>query len=301
MEQTSLHIQAITYNDNVDALMRSCESFANALRRVQADKNLFLQVSFTYGDASETPTLTDKDIAAMQACFHDIADFSYTFFDENTGFGGGHNRLAQGIDDGWLLIINPDIVVAPSFFHHMMDKALSSNTVGIVEARQTPIEHPKDYDPETGQTSWASGACMLIQAALFARLEGFDTDTFYMYCEDVDLSWRMRQQGYAVLYQPAAPAFHPKHLSSHARWSATEAEAHYSALSNLLMAYKWSNDKRLEELLALYATGQQAAWTEALNEYEHRKAAGTLPKRLDEEQKIATFIHGEYTHHRFGM
>lgn len=66
---------------------------------------------------------------------------------------------------------------------------------GIFEAIQEPVMHPKQFDPDSGITAWCSAACVLYPATVFRKIGGFDDD-FFMYCEDVDLSWRVKAAGY---------------------------------------------------------------------------------------------------------
>jgi N-acetylglucosaminyl-diphospho-decaprenol L-rhamnosyltransferase len=73
----------------------------------------------------------------------------------------------------------------------------------LVEARQFPEEHPKHYDPVTGLTLWASGACLLIPRRIYETIDGFDPNIF-MYMEDVDYSWRAKAAGYSVRVAPRA-------------------------------------------------------------------------------------------------
>jgi len=79
--------------------------------------------------------------------------------------------------------------------------------VGMVEGKQMPHEHPKEYDKKTLETSWCSGACVLIRRTALDQTGLFD-DRFFMYCEDVDLSWRMWQMGWKCLHQPKATILH---------------------------------------------------------------------------------------------
>ena len=77
----------------------------------------------------------------------------------------------------------------------------------LIDALEFPVEHPKPYDPYTLTTPWAAGACLLISKCVFEELGGFD-ETFFMYCEDVDLSWRCRASGIAVKTCPTALFLH---------------------------------------------------------------------------------------------
>ena len=120
----------------------------------------------------------------------------------------------------------------------------------MVEAKQLPVEHPKDYHPVTGLTSWGSGAFSLVRRRVFELVGGFDEQTFFLYCDDVDLSWRIREAGYDVVHQPSAVVFHDKALTTSARWAPTEAERHFSAQASLLLAHKWSRDDVVEQLTA---------------------------------------------------
>ena len=57
-----------------------------------------------------------------------------------------------------------------------------------------------------------SGAAFAMRRDLFERLGGFD-DTFFLYVEDTDLSWRARLAGYRCLYVPSSVVYHDYDLS----------------------------------------------------------------------------------------
>lgn len=60
-----------------------------------------------------------------------------------------------------------------------------------------------------------AGAALYRRSALdeVACIDGAILDpSFFMYCEDVDLSWRLRLRGHAIVYAPAAVVYH--HLSA---------------------------------------------------------------------------------------
>ena len=171
--------------------------------------------------------------------------------------------------------------------------------VGMVEARQTPIEHQKEYDVETLETDWATTACAVFSKALFDELNGFDSETFFLYCDDLDFSWRVRLAGYKIIYQPLAPVFHAKRLSVKASWQPTKAEQYYSAEAALLMAHKWSNPGRVEQLLQVYQNSQNENCEKAAAHFIELRAADKLPEPLDPEHRVAKFIGDYYTENRY--
>ena len=58
------------------------------------------------------------------------------------------------------------------------------------------------------EVDYCSGACLMVRRPLFEALGGFDRAYAPAYYEDADLSFRLREQGHSVLYQPAARVLH---------------------------------------------------------------------------------------------
>ena len=287
---SSIQVQLITYQNDKEAVFAAIKGYLLAAQHGGHE------IVFKIGDASPKRLFEDDEIASFAKEID--RKILYSFFDCNTGFGEGHNRLSRGCQSDYLVITNPDVLVTACFFDRMLD--LFDQDVGIVEGRQTPIEHPKDYDANTFETDWASGACMMIPSALFTRLGGFDSATFWMYCEDVDLSWRVKAAGYKTLYQPNAPVYHPKRLSREARWVPTETERRLSAEVALLMAYKWGNKEELTRLLSLYSDSQDPFHREALRSFREKEKLGKLPEVINCNGFHPPFqSDGTYSAHRF--
>ena len=57
-----------------------------------------------------------------------------------------------------------------------------------------------------------SGAFYLMRRSLFDEIGGFDEE-FFMYGEDLDLSFRIKEQGYKIIYYPKYTVLHLKHQS----------------------------------------------------------------------------------------
>jgi GT2 family glycosyltransferase len=126
----------------------------------------------------------------------------------NHGFAAGMNLLARQGSGEFLFFLNPDTEVAPGCVEKLLERSRSDPSIGICEARQSPREHPKTVDPNTGETSWCSGAAALVRRRAFEQVGGFDQRLFFMYCEDVDLSWKLWLSNWKCVYVAGAVVHH---------------------------------------------------------------------------------------------
>jgi GT2 family glycosyltransferase len=126
----------------------------------------------------------------------------------NHGFARGVNLLSGLGTAEFIFLLNPDTEVEAGCLERLLDRAKSDPTIGICEARQQPREHPKVYDPLTGETSWCTGAATLLRRKAFEAVSGFDERIFFMYCEDIDLSWKLWLRGWKCIYVPEAVVRH---------------------------------------------------------------------------------------------
>jgi len=293
----SLCVQVVLYNHGESEITRLVRGAAAAARSAVGD-GVLGSVSVAFGDCSAEP-LRDEVLAAAQETLGTAVDgFNYTHFGANLGSAEGHNALFARCVSDLLFVTNPDAYFAPDLFGHLVG-CLQNESVGIAEARQLPLEHPKRYDLATGETGWASGACMLLRSATFRELDGFDSETFFLYCDDVDLSWRVRLRGLRILLVPSARVFHDKRLTGAAFVEASGAERYYSAEAALLMAWKWSRPDLADTWAAELLAGVDPAGRRAAESFLARRAAGNLPEQIDPEGRVATFVGHDYSKSQF--
>lgn len=126
----------------------------------------------------------------------------------NSGFGAAHNQAIRAGRAPFVLVLNPDTQLYPDFLATLLAYACGDDArVAAWESRQVPYEHPKQYDPVTMTTPWCSAAALLLRRAAFEDVGGFD-ERIFLYCEDVDLSWRLAGRGWGLRYVPAARVRH---------------------------------------------------------------------------------------------
>lgn len=292
-----LTVQSVLYGNAPAAMRTAVESVCRAVDYAR-ERGVVSQWQLAYGDCTASPVL-DADAVQDLSTLVSAAggDFRYEVFGENLGHGGGHNRLAPNALDGLLLILNPDGLLAPDSIERFVRRM--DPDVGAVDGRQIPFEHPKDYDHDTYATAWASGACLMTTTAVFAAVGGFDHDTFFMYCDDVDYSWRVRLLGQRVLHAPDVRVFHDKRLRLDGGIIAGAAEVYYSAEAALMLPYKYSRNDVVRRVRKLLVNGGDEAGLRAVAEFDRRRREDGLPPRLDPRHKVGIFVHGNYAPHRY--
>lgn len=293
-----LRVQTVLFESDLGQLWRLLHGLDAAARQVIGSE-LVGRVEWAMGDSSPGPLLGDADASAMNdASSEAISSVTYEFFDANLGSSGGQNRLAKGAGGDLLLVLNPDTYPSPTALTELV-KAIDKPGVGVVEARQIPLEHPREYDLASGDTSWASGYCMLVTSALFDELNGFDEAHFLLHCDDVDFSWRARAAGHRVVMAPFASVFHDKRPELGDAWPAPDIEQYHAALGRLMLATRWGRPDIVEDTVASIEAGASDVQRAALHEFRTREAAGKVPEPFPNAENVAEFVGGEYATHRF--
>jgi GT2 family glycosyltransferase len=302
-----IRVHSVLYGNEIDRIITTVRHLNRAADLAIAG-GAAASVTLAYGDSSPRPSFTVDDIARIKAECDALVDIEYHFFDANLGSAKGHNTLlghaydamAAGKQVDSVLIMNPDVMLAPDALIELA-RPLADPKTGMVEARQLPIEHPKEYNRFTGETEWATTACALIPLPVCKELNGFDNESFFLYCDDVDFSWRARLAGYKVIYQPSAAVFHDKRLDKKGRWAPTSSERYYSAEAALLMAYKYSRPGIVQTLLRGFESSAEKHIQLAAANFKTREREGRLPQQIDPKGEVATFDGQFYTKHRFEL
>jgi hypothetical protein len=312
---TALRVQTVRYGGEAPRLLRMVSSVAAAARQLQGSTSV-RELTVAIGDCGgpdgpdavlEGPVLAE----AREVLERAGVSLDYVAFDTNTGHGVGQNLLAarspgpgRTADDEVLVLANPDTYLTPKCLTMLLG-ALEGGT-GIAEARQIPLEHPKFFDPATGETPWASGCLMALRLALFASLGGFEP-AFFLHGDDVDLSWRTRFRGFLVRHVPEAAVFHDKQLSDMGYPVAGPEEEYQAMLARLLLAHRAERHDIVGWWLDWIDVEGTSLQRDAAAEYLRRHTEGVLPATYREALgvsreavvSVTRFDEGEYAEHRF--
>jgi GT2 family glycosyltransferase len=179
---------------------------------------------------------TDNSLAILKAQYPDLI---YIENGENLGFAEGNNRgLEYSIAQNYIysLIINTDTLVdedivvklsyhldnhpdaaavQPAIFW-LHDKTKIWNGKGgfnqLLGLTYTGKNIPKATDKfEVAQ--WVTGCCMLLRNSALLKT-GLFNKQFFLYYEDVELSYRLRDHDYEVHYLPSCKMYHEAGVSA---------------------------------------------------------------------------------------
>ena len=256
------------------------------------------------------------DNASSDDSLHDLPDDALPLQiirnPDNRGFGAACNQGARRCTADFLLFLNPDTRVEADALDRAIAHLQSADgaTAGVCGAhlldarggthrhcarRATPLRmlaHLSGIDrlmpgtsgylmrrwdhAESRPVDHVMGAFYLIRRPLFDALNGFD-ERFFVYLEDLDLSERVRQAGFALHYRADVRVFHKGGGTSE---QVKARRLYYSLDSRLRYARKhfslpgavaiWASTLVLEPLLRLaqaLARGSTAQAFETLRAY----------------------------------
>lgn len=162
---------------------------------------------------------------------------------ENLGFGRAVNLVAARTSSPWLVTANADVALRPGALDALLATGARDPGAGVIAPRLVLPDgttqhsafafptipytflhasgafhllralgdryaHPGAWDEHRARrVPWAVAAFELVRRAAWDEIGGFD-ERQWMYAEDLDLGWRLRQAGWATRYEPRAVVDH---------------------------------------------------------------------------------------------
>lgn len=197
--------------------------------------------------------------------------------DRNYGYAEGYNRALEQVDADCYVLLNSDVETTPGWCGPLMERmeaepalaALSPKirsyadkemfeyagaAGGFIDVFGYPfcrgrilstIERDRGQYDDARDVFWASGACMVVRAAVFRELGGFD-GAFFAHMEEIDLCWRMQLAGHRVGVEPASTVCH---LGGGTLPNNSPRKIYLNYRNNLAMLYKNLPAGRVELVL----------------------------------------------------
>ncbi len=159
----------------------------------------------------------------------------------NLGFSKANNQGVAIAKGEYICILNPDTALSKSTFHQILDFVENKNDIGAIGIRL--IDGTGNYLPESkrniptprvslykilglkskkysyyathldhkhsGQIEILVGAFMFIKKSVYQQVGGFDED-YFMYGEDIDLSYKLIKANYKNYYLGGITMLHYK-------------------------------------------------------------------------------------------
>jgi len=188
---------------------------------------------------------------------------------ESTGFSENHNYIFNNSEQTEnFVLMNPDCIPLPNSIDMLLLRKSNNKSIAIVEGRQWPFEHPKEYDKVSLETPWSSGAFELIDSNFYKKINGMD-ELYFLYNEDVDLSWQAWINGYKVLYEPAAQIIHFTN-GFFERHDIISNERYYSLRNFILISKKFfGNEGEKKAINQLQNTVSKSLFETIINDYSN--------------------------------
>ena len=110
--------------------------------------------------------------------------------ERNRGFSAGCNLAAARGSAELICFVNPDGDLTAECLDRL-EAAFEDPAVVAAGPDLGPLNQPLGAG---GEPSFLSGCCLAVRRAAFESVGGFD-ERFFMYGEDVDLAWKLRELG----------------------------------------------------------------------------------------------------------
>jgi GT2 family glycosyltransferase len=172
-----------------------------------------------------------SDGSAQSVDLAGLPDSRVILENENHGFARGNNIAVSHASGEWLVLMNPDTVAEPDWLERLMAAQARYPHVATFASCQHVLDAPNTLDgvgdaylvfgfpwrggfghplrdkPGEGEVFSPCGAGAMMRRSTFLAHGGFD-ERFFMYCEDVDLGFRLRLAGEQCIFVPDAVIHH---------------------------------------------------------------------------------------------
>jgi N-acetylglucosaminyl-diphospho-decaprenol L-rhamnosyltransferase len=222
----------------------------------------------------------------------------------NLGFGRAINLIAERTAGDWLLIANADIALREGSLAALVSAGRDAR-VGCVaprlcspDGRSEHSVHPFPtlpvtvafnlglqrvvpglgerlclegyWDPGRARTvPWAIGACLLVRRRAFSAVGGFD-ERQWLYAEDLELGWRLRDAGSLTKYEPGARVVHVSGAATSIAFGGQRVDRFTRETYDVLRRRRGGPRATLTAAVNVAGAAARVAWMAPLTIVSHR-------------------------------
>ena len=163
---------------------------------------------------------TDNSVALIRDRFPQVTVIANQ---QNNGFGTANNQALRHCQGRYIIFLNPDTAIVKDTLPKAVLYMDNNSPIGLAGAKilnpdgslQPSVSYKYPGEKFTGSElkglagniACVMGAFMIARRPLIDELHGFDED-FFLYGEDQDLAWRIREKGYSIGYIEDAKVLH---------------------------------------------------------------------------------------------
>ncbi|MEM9053056.1 MAG: glycosyltransferase family 2 protein [Bacteroidota bacterium] len=179
---------------------------------------------------------TDGSLAILEDSFPSVMVLK---LEQNHGFAGGYNRALKKVEADYYVLLNSDVEVTSGWLEpliYQMDERsyitacqpkiksyrnkksfeYAGASGGFIDKNGFPFCRGRIFDhierdigqhDDEREVFWATGACLVIRSAAFHDVGGFD-ETLFAHMEEIDLCWRLKNQGHQIYCFPKSEVYH---------------------------------------------------------------------------------------------
>lgn len=273
-----MKLSVVIVNYNVKYFLKQClASVQHSERRLADGSQLEIETWVVDNDS------VDGSVEMVQ---HDFPWVHLIANHENVGFARANNQALKATDGSeLLLLLNPDTVVEPDTFVQCADFMASHADCGglcvkMVDGKGNYLRESKRGFPtpaasfykiaglarlfprsrrfaayymghlddnQTQEIEIMPGAFLMFRREVYSHIGGLD-ESYFMYGEDIDFSWRIRLAGWKNYYLPHTRIIHYKGESTK-KGSMNYVYTFYNAMSIFVKRYFTGSNARLFNLL----------------------------------------------------
>ena len=184
----------------------------------------------------------------------------------NEGYAKGYNDALKKLDEKYYILINSDIEVTDNWINPIINLMEQDASIAACQPKILDYTNRDNFEyagasggyidnlgypycrgrifsdlekdvnqyDDIKEVFWASGACLFIRAESFKDINGFDND-FFAHQEEIDLCWRLKNNGFKVMVNPKSTVFH---VGGGTLKSASPFKTYLNFRNNLFMLFK---------------------------------------------------------------